>query len=207
MIQIPDDKDDTTDRTIEAANGKAIGGIVGINETQGKIEVTAKGTATEVVAVGSDLRSPEKGKSAESRHKRRSDWKRSQTADLTCKAKLVRASHGIVGGIVGETKKDILHAVNRCTNVTADAGTAGGITAENHSGQTIGNCKIMETSAAVTATQPASQRQTKEPSVTVLYPAAVERAGSRSTASVKKKSEPSVRSTAARSVEVIRKEM
>ena len=53
----------------------------------------------------------------------------------------MRASQGIVGGIVGETKKDILHAVNRCTNVTADAGTAGGITAENHSGQTIGNCK------------------------------------------------------------------
>ena len=142
MIQIPDDKDDTTDRTIEAANGKAIGGIVGINETQGKIEVTAKGTATEVVAVGSGLTvTGERKVGGIAGINEGQIGKESQTADLTCKAKLVRASHGIVGGIVGETKKDILHAVNRCTNVTADAGTAGGITAENHSGQTIGNCK------------------------------------------------------------------
>mgnify|MGYP000332081623 CR=1 FL=1 len=76
----------------------------------------------------------------------------------------MRASHGIVGGIVGETKKDILHAVNRCTNVTADAGTAGGITAEITAVRPLATAKIMETSAAVTATQPASQRQTKEPS-------------------------------------------
>ena len=66
MIQIPDDKDDTTDRTIEAADGKAIGGIVGINETQGKIEVTAKGSATEVVAVGSGLTVTGETKVAES---------------------------------------------------------------------------------------------------------------------------------------------
>ena len=142
MIQIPDDKDDTTDRTIEAADGKAIGGIVGINETQGKIEVTAKGSATEVVAVGSGLTVTGETKVGGIAGINEGQiGKESQTADLTCKAKLVRASHGIVGGIVGETKKDILHAVNRCTNVTADAGTAGGITAENHSGQTIGNCK------------------------------------------------------------------
>ena len=119
----------------------------------------------------------------------------------------MRASHGIVGGIVGETKKDILHAVNRCTNVTADAGQRAGITAENHSGQTIGNCKNYGNvsssdgyAAGIAATNEGTIRD-------CMYPAAVERAGSRSTASVKKKSEPSVRSTAARSVEVIRKEM
>lgn len=141
-IQIPDDKNDTTNRTIAAANGEAIGGIVGINETQGKIEVTAKGTATEIVAVGSGLTITGESKVGGIAGVNEGQiGKENQTTDLTCKAKLVRASHGIVGGIVGETKKNILHAVNRCTNVTADAGTAGGITAENHSGQTIGNCK------------------------------------------------------------------
>ena len=66
MIQIPDDKDDTTDRTIEAADGKAISGIVGINETQGKIEVTAKEVRQKSLQSEADLRSPEKRKSAES---------------------------------------------------------------------------------------------------------------------------------------------
>ena len=76
MIQIPDDKDDTTDRTIEAADGKAIGGIVGINETQGKIEVTAKEVRQKSLQSEADLRSPEKRKSRNRRHKRRPDWKR-----------------------------------------------------------------------------------------------------------------------------------
>ena len=104
-------------------------------------------------------------------------------------------------------KKDILHAVNRCTNVTADAGTAGGITAENHSGQTIGNCKNYGNvsssdgyAAGIAATNEGTIRD-------CVVSGGSGTGGIKIHSSVKKKSEPSVRSTAARSVEVIRKEM
>ena len=60
---------------------------------------------------------------------------------LASKAKLVRASRGYAGGIVGETHGDITCAVNRSVSVTADEGYAGGITAFNNKGQAIRNCK------------------------------------------------------------------
>ncbi len=59
---------------------------------------------------------------------------------LASDAKQVRASHGYAGGVVGTTSGNLINAVNRSDRVSADAGTAGGITALNESGKTISSC-------------------------------------------------------------------
>lgn len=142
-IQIAHDKNDTASRSISAVNGTAIGGIVGINEENGKIEVTGSGnTGNEIVAVGSGVSiTGQKKVGGIAGINYGQIGKSVQTTYLTSQAKRVRASKGMAGGIVGETHQNISYAVNRAANVTADAGTAGGITAENRKGRVIGDCK------------------------------------------------------------------
>ena len=159
-IQIAHDKNDTASRSISAVNGTAIGGIVGINEENGKIEVTGSGnTGNEIVAVGSGVSiTGQKKVGGIAGINYGQIGKSVQTTYLTSQAKRVRASKGMAGGIVGETHQNISYAVNRAANVTADAGTAGGITAENRKGRVIGDCKNYGNAAAVMAMQPVLQR-------------------------------------------------
>ena len=140
-IQIAHDGNDTVNRSISAANGMAVGGIVGINEENGNIEATGTGnTNNEILAVGSGVSvTGEEKVGGIAGINRGQIGKSTQMIYLTSQAKRVRASKGMAGGVVGETYQDITYAVNRASSVAADAGTAGGITAVNHA--TIGNCK------------------------------------------------------------------
>lgn len=131
----------TTSQRI-TSSGNGIGGLVGLNEPAGTLEVTATGTTKEVVAVSSGL-------SVNGYEKvggivginYGSLGTGTQDVYLTSQARQVRATHGTVGGVVGETNGNITKAINRSTTVTADAGTAGGITAFNASKKTISDCK------------------------------------------------------------------
>ena len=145
VIQVSEE-DGTSVRTITSTNGEGIGGIVGLNEEDGKIQT--KGDAgQEVVAVGNGVSVTGAAKvggiaginqgvigTGQSSDAQESHW-------LTCSAQLVRASRGTVGGIVGETTGDISYAINRSANVTAYAGAAGGITATAGKDSHIQNCK------------------------------------------------------------------
>lgn len=132
-------------RNISAPNATGVGGLVGTNEENGTITVTGNGgTSGEIVAVGSVVSvngSAKVGGIVGINHGKIGEaGSGTSTKYLTCKAKNVRASHGFAGGIVGETNGNITCAVNRSAAVTADEGTAGGITALNNAGQTISDC-------------------------------------------------------------------
>lgn len=125
-----------------SSNGNAVGGLVGINEASGTIQATA-GTAkdSELVVVGSNVSVNGKQYVGGIVGINYGQFGGRERAYLTCTATQVRAAQGIVGGIVGETNGNIVHAVNKSGNVSADAGTAGGITATVQAGQTISDCK------------------------------------------------------------------
>ena len=133
-------------RSVSGTNASGVGGIVGVNEAGGTLTVT--GTSNEIDAVGSGVSviglqrvggivGVNRGTIGHS------GASTSETSEkyLASRAKLVRASRGYAGGIVGETHGDITCAVNRSVSVTADEDYAGGITAVNNEGQAIRNCK------------------------------------------------------------------
>lgn len=123
------------------SSGSEVGGLVGVNEGDGSLQV-ATGTLSEVVAVGTGttINGYEKvGGIVGANYGQLGNA--TQNTYLTCKAERVRASHGTVGGIVGETSGNISKAINNSGLVTADAGTAGGITATNAEGKVISDCK------------------------------------------------------------------
>lgn len=125
-----------------SSNGTAVGGLVGINEASGTIQATAgTGTDSELVVVGSNVSVNGKQYVGGIVGINYGQFGGNDREYLTCTATQVRAAQGIVGGIVGETNGNIVHAVNKSGNVTADAGTAGGITATVQAGQTILDCK------------------------------------------------------------------
>ena len=135
----------TVTRRVSAGNAEAVGGLAGLNEQNGIITVTGNaGTNGEIVAVDDGVSingSTKVGGVVGINHGTVGEKGSGTTLKyLTCKANSVRASHGYAGGIVGETNGDILCAVNRAATVTADEGTAGGITAVNNAGKTISNC-------------------------------------------------------------------
>ncbi len=124
-----------------SSSGNGIGGIAGINEIDGTLEVKASGTSDEVIAVGT-------GVSVNGYEKvggivginYGTMGSATQSVYLVNKAKQVRASHGTVGGVVGESDGNITKTINRGTTVNADSGTAGGITALNATGKVISEC-------------------------------------------------------------------
>lgn len=125
-----------------SSNGTAVGGLVGINEASGTIQAAVgTGTDSELVVVGSNVSVNGKQYVGGIVGINYGQFGGSERAYLTCTATQVRAAQGIVGGIVGETNGNIVHAVNRSGNVSADAGAAGGITATVQAGQTIFDCK------------------------------------------------------------------
>lgn len=133
-------------RSVTAKNGSGVGGIAGVNEKGGTIEITGtpEGTSAEITAVGSGvsiLGKEKVGGIVGSNHGTLGTKSSgTTTVYLTCQAKSVRASSGIVGGIAGESNGDIHNAVNRSNDVTADEGLAGGITAQVRVGQKISDC-------------------------------------------------------------------
>lgn len=129
-------------RNIDGRSGEGIGGIAGINEASGSVKVAGKvsGKENELVAVGSQVTIHGNEKVGGIVGINEGTLGETTGTYLTCKAKLVRATKGIVGGIVGTTSGTIQYARNRSENVSADSGTAGGIVAENTKGKTVTNC-------------------------------------------------------------------
>ena len=129
-------------RNIDGRSGEGIGGIVGINEASGSVKVTGKvsGKEGELVAVGSQVTIHGNEKVGGIVGINKGTLGETTGAYLTCRAKLVRATKGVVGGIAGTTSGSIQYARNRSENVSADSGMAGGIVAENTQGNTVTNC-------------------------------------------------------------------
>ena len=129
-------------RNIDGRSGEGIGGIVGINEASGSVKVTAKvsGKEEELIAVGSQVTIHGNEKVGGIVGINQGTLGETTGAYLTCQAKLVRATKGVVGGIAGTTSGSIQYARNRSENVSADSGMAGGIVAENTEGKTVKNC-------------------------------------------------------------------
>ena len=127
-------KDSSTKRrSVSGAKGAGVGGLVGINESDGQIQVTGTGgTSGEIIVVSNKVTVQgyeQVGGIVGINHGKFSHS--GSPAYITAQAKKVQASHGTAGGEVGVTDGDIHYAVNRCESVSADAGNAGGIVAEN----------------------------------------------------------------------------
>ena len=123
----------TKSRSVSGAKGAGVGGLVGINESDGQIQVTGTGgTSGEIIVVSNKVTVQgyeQVGGIVGINHGKFSHS--GSPAYITAQAKKVQASHGTAGGVVGVTDGDIHYAVNRCDSVSADAGNAGGIVAEN----------------------------------------------------------------------------
>ena len=127
-------KDSTSsNRSVSGIRGAGVGGVVGINETSGSILFSGTAdTNGEIVAVSEKVTVQGYEKVGGIVGINHGAFERfDNNTYLTAKAKKVQASHGTVGGIAGTTDGTICYAVNRSGSVSADAGTAGGIVAEN----------------------------------------------------------------------------
>lgn len=127
-------EDENISRSIMSSHGTNVGGIIGINEKTGTLSVTGDGgTNGEIVAVGSGARITgyENVGGIVGNYLGQDSLGQSETQYLVCKASQVRATHGMVGGIVGTTSGNVTNTINRAGKVTADSGYAGGITAVN----------------------------------------------------------------------------
>ena len=135
----------TQARTIDGRSGVGIGGIAGLNETTGTIKLTdSTGSTKELTAVSSAVTvwGQEKvGGIVGINEGTLGESSNTTGVYLVCQAKLVRASLGTVGGIAGTTSGNIYYAKNRSESVSADAGLAGGIVAENGAGKLIAYCE------------------------------------------------------------------
>ena len=123
-----------------SSNGSAVGGLVGVNELDGMLQANGTGTTSELAVIGTNVSISGKQKVGGVVGVNYGQFGAAGPY-LTCSAGQVRATQGIVGGIVGETNGNVVHAVNRSQTVTADSGTAGGITAVVQEGKGISDCK------------------------------------------------------------------
>ncbi len=133
----------SSSRSVSGMRGAGVGGVVGINESDGTIQFAGTtDTSGEIMAVSDKVTVQGYEKVGGIVGINHGTFDRSENNTyVAAKAKKVQASHGTVGGIAGITDGMICYAVNRCGSVSADAGTAGGIVAENtNTGATIQNC-------------------------------------------------------------------
>ena len=144
--------------TVNGNNGQGIGGIAGWNRASGSIDVTSdKSDAVEIVAVDTNvsITGKEKVGGIIGINEGKLDASANQSGDnsfLVCRAKLVHATGGYAGGIIGEARRKakteegtageakIARAINKSANVTADRGPAGGIVAVNQQGFQLESC-------------------------------------------------------------------
>ncbi len=131
----------TASRNIEGKSGEGVGGLVGINEATGTIKVVGTTTTGELIAVNDKVTVWGKEKVGGIIGINAGQIGETNGTYLTCQAKSVRATNGLVGGIAGTTNGNIRYARNRSASVSADAGYAGGIVAENNEGHTIVHCE------------------------------------------------------------------
>ncbi|WP_296116261.1 prepilin-type N-terminal cleavage/methylation domain-containing protein [uncultured Eubacterium sp.] len=123
----------SSSRSVSGMRGAGVGGMVGINEAGGTIQFGGMtDTNGEIVAVSDKVTVQGYEKVGGIVGINHGTFDRSENNTyVAAKAKKVQASHGTVGGIAGTTDGMICYAVNRCDSVSADAGNAGGIVAEN----------------------------------------------------------------------------
>lgn len=131
LIELADASSDTATRTVQGSRGEGVGGVVGVNEAGGQLCISG-GQNSQVVAAGSGLTVMGQssvggiiGINVGSLG--------NESTYLVSQVKLVRASKGNAGGVVGTSRGKITRAVNRSDDVRADEGPAGGITAVNES--------------------------------------------------------------------------
>ena len=130
-------------KSVSGTNASGVGGIAGVNEAGGTLTVIGNSNEIDAVGSGVSVIGLQRVGGIVGVNRGTIGHTGASTPEnyLASKAKLVRASRGYAGGIVGETQGDITCAVNRSVSVTADEGYAGGITAVNNEGQAIRNCK------------------------------------------------------------------
>ncbi len=129
LIELADASSDTVARTVQGSRGEGIGGVVGVNEAGGQLCIIG-GQNSRVVAAGSGLTVT--GQSSVGGIIGINEGSLgNENTYLVSQVKLVRASKGNAGGIVGTSRGNITRAVNRSDDVRADEGPAGGITAVN----------------------------------------------------------------------------
>lgn len=129
IIELADASSDTAARTVQGSRGEGVGGIVGVNEAGGQLRISG-GQNSQVVAAGSGLTVT--GQSSVGGIIGINEGSLGdESTYLVSQVKLVRASKGNAGGVVGTSRGNITQAVNRSDDVRADEGPAGGITAVN----------------------------------------------------------------------------
>ena len=131
LIELADASSDTAARTVQGSRGEGVGGVVGVNEAGGQLSISG-GQNSQVVAAGSGL--TVMGQSSVGGIIGINEGSLgNEITYLVSQVKLVRASKGNAGGVVGTSRGKITQAVNRSDDVRADEGPAGGITAVNES--------------------------------------------------------------------------
>ncbi len=142
-IEITADDSDTS-RTIRATGsgetgGTGIGGIVGWNRAGGQIVVKENG-GSDVVAVNENTNIIGRQKVGGIVGLHEGVLKMEGSGRIVCSARQIRALSGYVGGIAGESNGSIASVYNKCEEVTADRGPAGGIVAVNQPGCELSAC-------------------------------------------------------------------
>lgn len=132
-----------------AGSGEGTGGVVGHNRSGGSVDITgASGASREIVAVNGQVSVTGREKVGGVIGVNEGKLEVSGGV-LVSQAKIVSATHGYAGGVIGEARiktgdtagdARITGAVNRSLQVTADRGPAGGIVAVNREGFEIRNC-------------------------------------------------------------------
>lgn len=148
-ILVSDSRNDKDAYTVSGSGGEGIGGIVGYNRSGGVVDVAGStGTGTEIIAVNENVSVTGKEKVGGVVGVNEGKLEAS-AGTLVCQAKLVRATNGYAGGIIGEARiktggtagdTRIAGAVNCSLEVTADRGPAGGIVAVNQEGFSLTDC-------------------------------------------------------------------
>ncbi len=136
----------TGSRSIMGTGGEGIGGIAGINKSEVEVLSLQASAEGEVTAVNSKVtvigRRKAGGIAGINMGSIRSvDQDGRPAGYLVCEAGRVRALDGMAGGIAAESEGGIQRAKNRCKEVSADSGPAGGIVAVNRSGVRIEACQ------------------------------------------------------------------
>lgn len=132
-----------------AGSGEGTGGVVGRNRSGGSVDIAGtSGTNREIVAVNGQVSVTGREKVGGVIGVNEGKLEVSGGV-LISQAKIVSATHGYAGGVIGEARiktgdtagdARITGAVNRSLQVTADRGPAGGIVAVNQKGFEIRDC-------------------------------------------------------------------
>ncbi len=135
----------TSTRTIRGTGsgetgGVGIGGIVGWNKTGGTIVIKGASAGTNVIAVNASVSIVGRERVGGIVGIHNGTLTMEDGGTIVCAANQVRALAGYAGGIAGEASGPITSAWNRCQEVTADRGPAGGIVALNQPGCTLSKC-------------------------------------------------------------------